>query len=385
MSYGYGFEFAPYVSVAEKKAKSAKLILKLKKKNKNINPVIIEGNKIAKQWWGKSWNDNLESYADYSNRIGRGRSYVRHGMVVDLQIEKGIITSLVAGTRSKPYKIEIKIDTLSRKQWNSIIKKTQGQVDSIQSLLEGSFPKEFISLFTKKGSGLFPSPKEIHFNCSCPDWAYMCKHVAATLFAIGARLDNNPELFFILRGVKMENLAGKVIKKETNKMLKAAKKKTKRRLSASDDSLSELFGVTIEQDLTKTEKTIKTKKVTKKAPVTKKASTKRAAKKTPAIKKVSTNKVTKKAPVANKASTKKTSKRAAKKAPTIKKKSTKIVTKKTPVIKKASTKKTAKKTPAIKKVSTKKVTKKAIVTKKVSTKKVAKKAPVTKKGSTKKI
>ena len=288
MSY-YGYP--KYVSVAEKKSKSARLIKKLKKKNSDIEPVVIEGHKIAKQWWGKSWNDNLVRYADYSNRIGRGRSYVRHGMVVDLKIKKGCITSIVAGSGSSPYKVTIKIDTLSKMQWNKIIKQTQGHIDSIQTLLEGSFPKEFTSLFMEKNAGLFPSPKEIHFDCSCPDWASMCKHVAATLFAIGARLDSEPELFFILRGVNMEDLAGEIIEKETDKILKTTKKKSKRRLSVSDDSLSDIFGVSIEQDSVEN---VAKKKVVKKKVVKKKVAKKKVAKKKVAKKKVAKKKFMKK-------------------------------------------------------------------------------------------
>lgn len=275
--------FAPYVSVAQKKAKAERLINKLIKKGKKLEPVSIAGTKIAKQWWGKSWNENLERYADYANRIGRGRLYVRHGMVVDLKIDKGNIQTLVAGTRSAPYKVSVKIDTLSKKQWNDIVVKAEGQIDSIQKLLAGSFPKDFQNIFIQKGTGLFPSPKEIHFSCSCPDWAYMCKHVAATLYAVGARLDTKPELFFTLRGVNMEDLAGKVLEQETSKILKATKRKSKRKLALADDGLSELFGI----DVTPVgfeQKKVKAGKVSKKTG--KKATVKKAAVKKTAVKKV---------------------------------------------------------------------------------------------------
>jgi hypothetical protein len=106
MSY-YGFP--EYVPVAERKRKAQQAVEKLKKKNPDISPVIIEGRKLVRTWWGKAWNDNMESYSDYGNRIGRGRSYVRNGAVLDLKIEKGTVIALVQGSSAKPYKIEIQI------------------------------------------------------------------------------------------------------------------------------------------------------------------------------------------------------------------------------------------------------------------------------------
>ena len=156
---------------------------------------MIEGTAIARTWWGKAWNKNLESYADYHNRIGRGRSYVRHGAVLDLQIGSGLVESLVQGSRSRPYSVTIRIKAMGKKNWEEIKTASQGKLDSLQELLAGKFPKGLGEIFTTQGKGLFPSPKEIDFDCSCPDWASMCKHVAATLYGIGARLDQDPELF----------------------------------------------------------------------------------------------------------------------------------------------------------------------------------------------
>ena len=192
------FGFAPYVPVAEKREKAKKTIEKLKKKDPSISPVIIEGRKIALTWWGKAWNDNLESYSDYSNRIGRGRSYVRNGAVLDLKISKGKIAALVQGSGSKPYKVNITIEPLNKKLLKELSKDCLGKIDTFEELMEGKFPKDLAELFTTKGRGLFPSPDEITLNCSCPDWAVMCKHVAAVLYGVGARLDKEPELFLHL-------------------------------------------------------------------------------------------------------------------------------------------------------------------------------------------
>ena len=242
MSY---WDYYPrYVSVAEKKAKAAKKLKQLKKKNHNIKPVVIEGSAIAKTWWGKSWNRNLERYADYSNRIGRGRSYVRHGAVLDLQIDSGKVESLVQGTRSKPYSVVIKIKAINKNIWQEIKAACGGKLDSLQKLLAGKFPKALGEIFMAQGKGLFPSPKEIEFSCSCPDWAYMCKHVAATLYGIGARLDEDPGLFFKLRKVRVKDLVTGVVEDKTRKLLEKAKKKTKRVIAESD--LADVFGIDME-------------------------------------------------------------------------------------------------------------------------------------------
>ena len=204
MSFWSGFP--RYVSKAEKMARAEKKLIQLKKKKQDLRPVIIEGSAIARTWWGKAWNKNLERYADYSNRIGRGRSYVRCGSVLDLRIEAGEIKALVHGSRAKPYSITIKIKKLNRNVWQEITSGCSGMLESLEELLAGKFPKALEETFMQRDRGLFPSPKELEFDCSCPDWASMCKHVAATLYGVGARLDEDPSLFFTLRGVATEEL-----------------------------------------------------------------------------------------------------------------------------------------------------------------------------------
>ena len=249
---GYWGYYPPYVTVAKKKAKAAKKLKQLKKKNPDIKPILLEGSRIAKTWWGKSWNSNLEEYADYSNRIGRGRSYVRHGAVLDLQINSGKVESLVQGTRSKPYSVSVKIKAVNKKIWKEIKSACEGRLDSMQELLAGKFPKALGETFTTQGNGLFPSPKEIDFSCSCPDWAYMCKHVAATLYGIGARLDEDPGLFFKLRKVKMKDLVTQAVEDKTRKLLKKAKKKTSRVIADSD--LADVFGIDMEEPVVSNKK-----------------------------------------------------------------------------------------------------------------------------------
>ena len=238
MSYYDGF--APYVSVAEKKAKADKQIAKLKKKNPDLAPILLEGRTIAKSWWGRAWCDNLERYADYESRLDRGKRYVKTGAVIDLSITKGRIQAKVQGSRKTPYKVEIRISPLSEERCQEILQKCGKRVETLEKLLSGDFPEELKELFTQRG-GLFPSSREISFSCSCPDWALMCKHVAAVLYGIGARLDENPSLFFELRGIEMGRFIDVAIANRVERMLKNAGRTSGRTIDEGD--IRGLFGI----------------------------------------------------------------------------------------------------------------------------------------------
>jgi hypothetical protein len=196
--YSYD-EWRPYVSVAERRRKAAKKIAKMTKAGREVSPVEIAGRNITTTFWGDAWCRNLEAYRDYANRLPRGRTYVRNGSVIDLQIEAGRVRALVSG--SDIYEVDIKIKPLAKPRWTDIKRRCAGQIDSLVELLKGSISKGVMEIVTRKGEGLFPAPKEISLSCSCPDWATMCKHVAATLYGVGARLDHAPEMLFTLRGV----------------------------------------------------------------------------------------------------------------------------------------------------------------------------------------
>lgn len=212
---------------------------KAKKKNPDLAPVIIESRTIARTWWGKSWNLNLERYADYASRIGRGRTYVRNGAVLDLKIDTGKITGLVAGSKATPYKVAITIDKLPDEKWQDITHTCSHRIGNLSELLEGKFPEELADVFFHQKAGLFPSPKEIHLSCTCPDWAVLCKHVAAVLYGVGARLDQEPLLFFTLRDIGFEALLKKSAEEKVDSLLKNADKKTSRVLD--DKVITDLF------------------------------------------------------------------------------------------------------------------------------------------------
>lgn len=201
MSY---FEWHPYMPVAEKRRQAQRKLAKLRKQGQSVAPVTIEGRTIAKTFWGKSWCDNLERYSDYATRIPRGRTYVRNGSVLDLQISKGEIVAMVAG--SSLYKIKITIAPVKAAHWKAICQDCAGAIDSLVELLQGRMAKGIMDRVCREGEGLFPSPEEIKLSCSCPDWADMCKHVAAALYGVGVRLDEKPRLLFELRGVDENEL-----------------------------------------------------------------------------------------------------------------------------------------------------------------------------------
>jgi uncharacterized Zn finger protein len=229
-----GYGWAPYVSVAERRRKALKKMESLRRKGSIISPVSVDGRTITKSFWGKAWCENLESYSDYENRLPRGRTYVRNGSVVDLQIVENQITALVSG--SEMYEVKVAILPVAKPRWKSICEDCSGSIDSLVELLQGRLSKGVMERISQQQTGLFPSPKEIKLSCSCPDWAEMCKHVAAVLYGVGARLDQQPELLFRLRAVNEKELIA-----SAGKALPRASKSPAKVLVEED--LSKLFGL----------------------------------------------------------------------------------------------------------------------------------------------
>ena len=231
-SYG----FRPYVSVAARRARAAREVAKLRKNGRALSPIAIEGRKIAITFWGQAWCDNLERYSDYANRLPRGRTYVRNGSVADLQVAPGRVTALVSG--SAMYNVQVTVGPVPRARWSAICKDCSGAIDSLVELLQGRFSKGVMTRLCEEKTGMFPSPKDILFTCSCPDWASMCKHVAAVLYGVGARLDRQPELLFTLRKVDQQELIATAGSGFSTK----GKRPAGTKVLASGD-LSEMFGI----------------------------------------------------------------------------------------------------------------------------------------------
>jgi uncharacterized Zn finger protein len=237
MSWSYGWR--PYVSAAERRAKAARETAKLARKTgRAASPIVLEGRKIASTFWGKAWCNNLEAYSDYENRLPRGRTYIRNGSVVDLQINKGNVCALVSG--SELYRIEIKIKPLAPGLWKSIQTECAGKIDSLIELLQGKLSSAVMQIVTRPEKGLFPTPKEIDLDCSCPDWADLCKHVAASLYGVGAKLDQNPALLFLLRGVDPADLISKASAAEAVRQTAATADGTP---VMSEAEVADVFGI----------------------------------------------------------------------------------------------------------------------------------------------
>jgi uncharacterized Zn finger protein len=236
--YGDYYVFKPYVSVAARRAQAARELAKLKKKGRQTSPVVIEGRTIAGTFWGKAWCDSLERYSDFANRLPRGRTYLRNGSVVDLQVAPGSVTALVSG--SSMYDVKVTIAPVPRARWSALCKDCSGAIDSLVELLQGRLSTGVMTRLCEETAGLFPSPKDILFTCSCPDWASMCKHVAAVLYGIGARLDHQPELLFTLRQVDQQDL----IAKAGSDLSKTRKGPAGAKVLDSDD-LAGMFGIEI--------------------------------------------------------------------------------------------------------------------------------------------
>jgi uncharacterized Zn finger protein len=234
--YG-GWDWKPYVSAAERRRKALKTMESLRKRGQSVSPVVIEGRTIAKTFWGKAWCGNLEQYSDFANRLPRGRTYVRNGSVIDLQIAPGKIKAKVSG--SAIYTVDLKVVPVDKARWRSICTDCSGSIDSLVELLQGQLSKGVMERICRQETGLFPSPAEIKLSCSCPDWADMCKHAAAVLYGVGVRLDRQPELLFRLHGVDEKEL----IANATGKPPLTKQKPAQGKVLGSGEDLSALFGL----------------------------------------------------------------------------------------------------------------------------------------------
>jgi len=226
--------------MAETRRRAEKAASDLGRKGQKLNPVLVGGRAIARSFWGKAWCENLESYSDYANRLPRGRAYARNGSVIDLQIAPGLIHALVSG--SSVYRVTITIERVNQVAWKALKTDCAGRVGSLMDLLQSKLSSQVMEILTRRETGLFPRPNEIGLNCSCPDWAGMCKHIAATLYGVGARLDTSPELLFVLRGADHLELVTEVAESVTA----GASNSSDSSATLAGENLEEVFGIEIE-------------------------------------------------------------------------------------------------------------------------------------------
>jgi len=348
-------QWRAYVPVSSRRAHAKRRMRELRKQGVEVQPIEIEGRKIARTFWGAAWCDHLESFSDYENRLPRGRTYVRNGSVCHLAISRGKVDALVSG--SEIYSVNVRIRLLGKKAWAGLRKRCAGRIGSLLELLQGRLSDQVMAVVTERETGLFPRPRGIEFDCDCPDWADMCKHVAAVLYGVGARLDAQPELLFLLRGVDhMELIAADA----AGAVAAATTRSGSKRLAPGD--LGDVFGIELDEGVPLAKVRTRTQR---KASRPKKAVKKRAVKKKGAKKKPAKNKATKK------------------KAAAVRKKV--VVTRTTGGRKPAARKKAAKKKVARKKSAKKKAAKKkAAARRKAAKKKAAKKKTAARKKAAKK-
>jgi uncharacterized Zn finger protein len=228
-------DWSPYVSVAERRARAARAMKKRAGRGLAVEPVIIEGRNIAHSFWGQAWCSHLEAMGDLASRLPRGRSYVRNGSVCHLGIEPGRVHAFVMG--NELYEVELGVARLPAASWRAIKARCAGAVGSVLELLEGRLSAQVMRVVTHAEAGLFPERRQLRVSCSCPDWASVCKHVAAVFYGVGARLDQRPELLFELRGVDHHALIG-----EGARALSQVTARGSGRRLASDD-LGAVFGI----------------------------------------------------------------------------------------------------------------------------------------------
>jgi uncharacterized Zn finger protein len=233
--------YPPYVSVAEKKADGARELAKLlKKARRTAEPVVVTHRKrrLCTTFWGTAWSDNLQRYADFASRLPRGRAYLRNGSVLDMVIAGGRIEAHVAG--SELYRVTIAIAPLAKNAWRRVVTRCTGRIGSLVGLLRGELSDDVLAVLTHARDGLFPEPREMTLDCSCPDSAEVCKHIAAVLYGVGVRLDARPELFFVLRQVDQAEL----LSSATAGAVARGRPVAGKRIAA--DRLSSMFGIELE-------------------------------------------------------------------------------------------------------------------------------------------
>jgi uncharacterized Zn finger protein len=258
--FGYG-GWAPRKTVGQRRAEAARMIKDAAKKGRPFAPIAIEGRKITTTFWGTAWCDNLERYRDFAYRLERGRSYVRSGSVIDLAITPGRINAKVLG--SELYDVAVECAAVGPDAWRAIKRDCAGSIGSLVDLLAGKLSQSVMERLCAERTGLFPAPNAIELRCSCPDYATMCKHVAAVMYGIGARLDREPELLFTLRKVSADELIRSVAEDMPSKRRMPATARVLER----DAGLGALFGIELAEEPVKAKARTNTRPKAK--PVTK--------------------------------------------------------------------------------------------------------------------
>jgi uncharacterized Zn finger protein len=160
----------------------------------------LESKRLGTTWWSQKWLAALESFG-WANRLQRGRRYAKQGQVVNLNIESGLVTATVQGTRPTPYAVSIKIQPISDKNWTRVLSQMATEARYAAKLLAGEMPEDIEQVFTAVNVNLFPQTRrDLKTHCTCPDIANPCKHIAAVYYILAEEFDRDPFMIFQFRG-----------------------------------------------------------------------------------------------------------------------------------------------------------------------------------------
>lgn len=199
----YDWDDDRYVRVAKRKESAAETAKRLEAEGEILTPAKAHGKAIANSFWGRSWCKAIEGWNDYESRLPAGRSLLKNGGVIDLRIEENLVTAKVVADRL--YEVRIFFRKQDEERLAELKKHLTGKLTSLIDLIKGELSDEVITEICSEKYGLFPDYGELKTSCDCLDDAVMCRHAAAALYGIAPRLDDEPELFFTLRGIKAED------------------------------------------------------------------------------------------------------------------------------------------------------------------------------------
>ncbi|MFK7819984.1 MAG: SWIM zinc finger family protein [Planctomycetaceae bacterium] len=236
MNWGYG-GYSEYVPVGVRIANAHLMAAEIAaEQGRTPEPLRANGKKLAKTFWGNAWCEHVECFSDYASRLPRGKTYLRNGSVTDFFVQPGTVEAVVAG--SETYQVSIEITKLAAKKWKTLCDACSGEINSLIDLLAGEFSDGVMQMLSDRKTGLFPSPKEMSLSCTCPDGAYLCKHAAAVLYGVGAKLDTDQALLFLLRAVDHNELVSNAV--SVDNLDKALQSDAE---SLDETDLSDLFGI----------------------------------------------------------------------------------------------------------------------------------------------
>ena len=192
-----------YVRVKKRRETAESIAARLTAEGEELQPVKAHGKAIASSFWGRVWCRAIEDWQDYESRLPAGRSLLKNGGVIDLKLSENRAQAQVVADRL--YQVQIRFEGVEEEQLNALRNACAGKLTSLIDLIRGDLSDDVMELICDPAFGLFPRYSELKPSCDCLDDAVLCRHAAAALYAIAPRLDDQPELFFTLRGIDPES------------------------------------------------------------------------------------------------------------------------------------------------------------------------------------